>query len=548
MPFEPFVAFVVARNFGLGLTACRAMTTAMPAFALSDQHGVARSYPTGRPSLLCFVKEDCPTCGLVVPLLDQLSRQLAPHADVYLIGQESSGNARLIERHHLSAPLLDDSALSVSHAHDIETVPTAILTDATGQVRRRCVGFVRAEWRAACDELASQAGMTAAAIDWASYPEWRAGCGSRSLEPGIAERLAAQASGSPLRARRLTVADADDPIEFCFAQGLTDGLPVVPPTPERVVRMLGGTHRAADEVVAVVPPNLAPATVEKIAINAVMAGCTPAYLPVVLAAVEALCSDEFNIHGVLATTFFSSPVLIINGPVRTRLGINCGLNALGQGTRANATIGRAVQLVVRNLGGGRPGEIDRATLGQPGKFTCCFGELEERSPWQPLHVERGFALGQSTVTVFAGNAPTAIVDQLARDGRTLATSYGLALAAMSHPKLYLAGDVLVVVSPEHAATFAADGWSKAAIREQIQQATLRPARELQRGAGGCAEGLPAAIVERLGADTPVPKFKAPEQISLVVAGGPAGKFAAYLGGWLSSPIGSSMVTRVIADE
>jgi len=198
-----------------------------------------------------------------------------------------------------------------------------------------------------------------------------------------------------------------------------------------------------------VPPNYAPATLEKIAINAVMAGCKPAYLPVVIAAVEAVCTPEFNMHGVLATTFFPTPVLIVNGPIRARIGMNSGINCLGQGNRANATIGRALQLVVRNLGGGRPAEVDRATLGQPGKFTMCFAENEERSDWEPLHVERGFARDDSTVTAFAGGAPTGFIDQLARDARSLATSYGLVLAAANHPKHYMHGEIVVVVPPEH---------------------------------------------------------------------------------------------------
>src|SRR5262249_54949868 len=157
-----------------------------------------------------------------------------------------------------------------------------------------------------------------------------------------------------------------------FARGLTDGLPVVPPTEERVLRMLAGTKRDPQEVVAIVPPNLVPATVEKIAINAVMAGCKPDYLPVVLAAVEGACGNEFNMQGALATTSFAAPLAIVNGPIRARVGLNSGINVFGQGFRANATIGRALTLVVRNVGGGRPAEVDRATLGQPGKFTYCI--------------------------------------------------------------------------------------------------------------------------------------------------------------------------------
>jgi len=330
-----------------------------------------------------------------------------------------------------------------------------------------------------------------------------------------------------------------------FDQGLTDGLPVVPPTPERVIRMLSGTKRDAQEVLGNVPPNLAPLTVEKVAINAVMAGCKPEYLPVVLAAVEAVLTEQFNMHGVLATTHFPTPVIIVNGPIRDRIGMNYKMNVLGQGNRANATIGRAVQLVVRNVGGGRPGEVDRAALGQPGKYTFCFPEYEERSNWPSLHVERGFAKTDSTVTVYAGGAPNGIVDQLSRGAKSLATSYGRALSATGHPKQYGHGEIVLIVPPEHVDTFAKDGWTKDQVRAQIQAASARPARELVRD-DDCAEGWPLEAAERIG-DTLIPKFRDPSMITLVVAGGEAGKFAAYLGGWVSGPMGSSMTTVKIRD-
>ena len=517
-----------------------------PTFSLPDMTGETRAFPTGRPALLCFVKEDCPTCDLSMPLIEAAYRSFGNGVDVWAIGQDAPGNALLVERHGLTLPMLDDSALRVSYAHDLDTVPTLVLADGAGGVLRRIVGFGRQDWQELYAELARLSGRPAPDVDWAAYPESWPGCGSKSVEPGIAERLAAEAAGSPLRARRIEIAAGDDPFEFIFDQALTDGLPVVPPTPERVLRMLGGTKRDPQEVVAVVPPNMAPATVEKIAINAVMAGCRPEYLPVVIAAVEAVCTDAFNMHGVLATTHYVAPVIIVNGPIRDRIGMNYGVNALGQGNRANATIGRALQMVVRNLGGGRPGEVDRAVLGQPGKFTFCFAEHEERSNWEPLHVERGFRREESTVTVFAGGAPAPIVDQLSRDARSLATSYGLALIAVSHPKQYNYGEIIVVVPPEHVDTFAKDGWTKDQVRGAIQQATLRPVRELAQDAT-CAEGIPPAVAERLGPDTLLPKFRAKEMITLVVAGGEAGKFGAYLHGWVSGPTGSLMTTRGIEE-
>jgi hypothetical protein len=514
--------------------------------ALRDTRGAEWSLPAGRPTLVCFAKLDCPTCALAMPVVERLGRALVDQANVVVVTQDEDGGAKLRERFELTVPVLDDSQLAVSHEFAIEMVPTLVRMDEAGLEVARLLALARDEWRALAQAMDAD-GAAAAAVDWDALPELRPGCGSRTLEPGIAERLEAQATGSPLRARRIEIPDAEDEFEFLFEQGLTDGLPVVPPTPERVLRMLAGTKRGAQEGVVRVPPNLAPATVEKIAINAVMAGCRPEYLPVVIAALEAICTDEFNLHGVLATTYFPTPVLIVNGPVRARIGMNAGMNCLGQGNRANAAIGRAVQLVVRNVGGGRPGEVDRATFGQPGKFTFCFPEHEERSPWEPLHVERGFRADQSAVTAYAGGAPTGFIDQLARDARSLATSYGLVLATANHPKHYFQGQIVVLVPPEHVDTFRRDGWTKAQVREQIQLATERPLAELARGAGGCAEGIPQEIVERLGAATRVAKFRSPDDILLVVAGGEAGKFGAYLHPWVGGPIGSVVTTRAIGE-
>src|SRR5205823_66788 len=199
-------------------------------------------------------------------------------------------------------------------------------------------------------------------------PEYRPGCGAKAVEPDVAARFA----GEALRSRRVELAEAEDDAEAMFDRGWTDGLPVVPPTPERVAKMLLGTSRSPDDVVAVVPPDLVECTVEKVAVNAVLSGCRPEYLPVVLAAVEAACTDEFNMHGLLCTTWFSGPVIMVNGPIAKEIGMNSGVNALGQGNRANATIGRALQLIVRNVGGGRPGEI--CARARPGPAGICSGE------------------------------------------------------------------------------------------------------------------------------------------------------------------------------
>jgi hypothetical protein len=391
----------------------------------------------------------------------------------------------------------------------------------------RTVGWSRPQWEK----------LTGVAPLGEDLPEYRPGCGSLTADPAVIERLAARSTG--LRSRRLELARLEDEHEAFFERGWTDGLPVVPPTPARVLRMLEGTSRAPDEVVAVVGPDFADCTVEKAAVNAVMAGCRPEYFPVVLASVEAASTDEFNMHGLLCTTWFTGPVVIVNGPIATEIGMNSGVNALGQGNRANATIGRALQLVVRNVGGGRPGEIDRATLGGPGKYTFCFAEDEANSPWEPLSVERGIAEGRSAVTLFAGSGPYGFADQRSREPESLARSMAWALAGVFHPKLALISDAVLVVSPEHARVFREAGWSKARLRERLVELLTRPGSEIVAGAGGCAEGMPEHLA---GAD--IPKFL-PEGLLIVHAGGTAGMFSAVIGGWVRGDLGSFPVTREV---
>ena len=522
-------------------------------FTLRDSADRSFSFPTGRHTLLCFVKEDCPTCGLSMPLIEEAYRAFGNAVDVVAIGQDRAGNDLLVERHRLSVPMLDDTPLKVSFAYELEIVPTIILADGRGNELRRFVGFGRDDWRGLFAELARIARATAPEFGWAALPESRPGCGSRSVEPGVIEKLQAEAEGSPLRARRIEIAERDDPFEFMFDQGLTDGLPVVPPTPERVIRMLKGTRRDAQEVIGTCAPNYAPVTIEKIAINAVMAGCKPEYLPVVIAAAEIMCIPEFCIHGLTATTYGATPIIVVNGPIRHRIGMNMGINVLGQGNRANATIGRAIKLLVRNLGGGRPGEVERATFGSPSKYTCCFAEYEEKSPWEPLHVERGFAAGESVVTCFGlEGGPHQIADQTSRTARALAGSLGLGVECSWHPKTHNFGDILLVISPEHVDTLWHDRWSKEDVRRQIQHITSRPLRELlpTEDFGGLG-ALPDAAAQRQRTEEElnrsIPKFQSTKNIHMVVAGGPAGKWSVMFGGWASGIYGSVPTSRKIEE-
>jgi hypothetical protein len=422
---------------------------------------------------------------------------------------------------------VDDRDLATSWRLGLAIVPTLLRVE-RGREVARTEGWDRAEW----ERVTGVAGLGA------GLPGFRPGCGSRTQEPEIADALRVRFD-TTLRSRRIEPGPYEDEAEFFFERGWTDGLPVVAPTPARVLRMLEGTTRRPEEVVAVVPPDLVECTVEKVAVNAVLAGCRPEYLPVVLAAVEAACSEEWNAHGVLATTWFAGPVVVVNGPIARRIGMNAGINCLGQGNRANAAIGRALQLVVRNVGGGRPGEVDRATLGQPGKYTFCFAEREEDSPWEPLAVERGLPPGASAVTLFAGGGVQGLADQLSRTPESLARSFALALRVNFHPKLVLIADAMLVVSPEHARVFREAGWTKARLREEIERLLQIPGEELVQGAGGIAEGLP----ERFRALT-VPKFR-PGGLLIVHAGGTAGLFSAVIGGWASGSLGSEPVTREV---
>ncbi|MEP6661456.1 MAG: thioredoxin family protein [Acidimicrobiales bacterium] len=469
--------------------------------------------------VVAIVKRDCPTCQLVVPVLEQLR---GAGVSMSIFSQDDPTFPTGLDP-------IDDTALDVSWHHDIDTVPTLLRVDG-GEERDRTVGWSRPAWE-------TFTGVAGLGLD---LPDYRPGCGSLSVDPDLATELAVRFGRSKLRSRRIELATLEDEMEAMFDRGWTDGLPVVPPTEARVMQMLEGTTRAPHDVVAVVPPDLVEVTVEKVAINSVMAGCRPDYLPVVLAAVEGACTDDFNIHGVLATTMPVGPVLIVNGPIRRAIGMNSGVNVLGQGNRANLTIGRALQLVIRNVGGGRPAGVDRATHGNPGKLSFCFPEDEENSPWEPLSVSRGVAPGVSAVTLFPGEGPRCVVDQLSRDPESLASTLASCLRTVHHPKLVLAFDAILVVGPEHARVFAEAGWDRKRVLDEIDERLQLPGEEIVRGAGGIAEGVPDNL-----RDMTLPKFRA-GGLLLVHAGGGAGLFSAIIAGWANGSVGSQPTTREVS--
>ncbi len=339
-----------------------------------------------------------------------------------------------------------------------------------------------------------------------------------------------------------------DAIEMYFDKGVTDGLPVVPPTEDRMQRMLAATGRPADEVVALVPPNFGEATVEKIAINSVMAGCKPEYLPVVLAGVEAMCDDRVNLHGVQGTTHTATPLFIVNGPIRKQLDINCAAGVFGSGWRANATIGRSLRLIMTNIGGARPGEIDKSCMGHPGKYTYLIGEYEEISPWEPLHVERGFAPEQNTISVYCCDAPQCLTNNNSRRAQGILRSIGAGMATGGSDKTYLAGSYMLVIGPEHAISIAEDGMSKQDVKRFLYETVRKPLGELVPGPhdeeGMNRNRLPSWL-DAADDNTLVPKVATPDGIIIVVAGGTAGRFTLQMTGWGA---GTQLVTVPIRTE
>lgn len=323
-----------------------------------------------------------------------------------------------------------------------------------------------------------------------------------------------------LTAPLIPVADDVDSINELYAtRRWSDGLPVVPPTPERVREMLRHTDRNPSDVVAIVPPGFGAATVERIAINAVLAGCDPAYLPAVIAAVEAAAAPEFNLQGIQATTNPVAVWIVVNGPAARRLGVNGAFNCLGQGTQANAAIGRALRLVLQNCGGALPGEMDRATHGQPGKYTFCCAENEEASPWEPLHVERGCRREASTVTV-VGAEGTMNMNTHTKDTRELLRAVA---ETMQHPpsnEYCHGGEPWLILSPEHAEILKAAGLTKADVKRRLWEGSKMPARRMTDKDLLRVEASRGKELGKIGPDTMLPVSPRPEDIWIVVAGGP----------------------------
>ena len=316
--------------------------------------------------------------------------------------------------------------------------------------------------------------------------------------------------------------------EFYHAKGWTDGLPIVPPTEERVSECLDAAGFAPGDIIGIEQVRQRPIIAEKAAINAVLAGCLPAYMPVVVAVLDAMCDAQYNLHGTSASTGGAAPFIVVNGPVRTLIGMNATHNVLGNGNRANATIGRAIRLVLINVLGVIPGEMDRSTLGHPGKFTFCIAEDEEDSPWTPLAQEREIPEGQSAVTVMAAGAPRQIMNEWTADPEQILETFA---AEMRHNMLTYsvwAGNYVLVIPKQLRDLLVAAGWQKRDIREYI----FRSARVVR---SDWVKVGKANIVDRSGG--PMQEFtalKEPTDLLIVAAGGPAGGFGAVIPPWLGS--------------
>jgi hypothetical protein len=489
------------------------------------------------PRLLAFLQTDCPTCRVITPYLNTLSRD---GVAVTAISQDDAVSTReFIEQMSVVFPMEVDADLSQSRRYDPIAVPTLLLLDDAGRVLRSEMGFDKDVLNA----LAEALGHAPVATPYDGAPASKPGCMSRHREAAVeGESAPALNLYAPqgAAASRIELASDADPYEYC-AREFGDPLPVVPPTVERVERMVAGLDPC--EVIGRIPPNYGEATIEKIAANAVMAGCRPEMIRVLLTLVRAACDERFNMHGVQATTHFAAPLIILNGPVRNELGFWSRQNVFSNVARANSTLGRALQLILLNIGGARPNAIDMSALGNPGKFSYCIAENEEQSPWAPLHVDRGLTTDQSAVTLFAGEPPHGVSEHSARNARTILKAIAAAAATCWSYRFCMGFEALVVLCPEHVKTIHRDGWSKRDVRDFLFENTGVPVRAYADADGG--EGTQYVHLYQqvtIHGEPCYQKFRAPESIHLVVAGGTAGKFSAVIGSWSAGPRGSQMVT------
>lgn len=505
-------------------------------------------YRAGEKTLLVFFETDCPTCQLALPYLNALGND-----NVQVLGLSQDDDTRtqqFVKDMGIKYRVSVDSGWKFTKSYNPQSVPTMYLLDETGKVVQSLVGFDKA----GLNGIANAMNLPVIAPDNDGAPAWKPGCGSRHLEPVTADNGSADAAGSTLLRRvadpatRITLRENEDAVEYC-RDNFGDALPVVPPTVERVEAMLKACDLAPQSVVGRIPPIYGEATVEKIAANAVMAGCAPEMMRVLIPLVRAICDENFNTHGVQATTHFAAPLIVINGPVRKELGFWSRQNVFSNVARANSTLGRALQLLLLNIGGARPDGIDMSALGNPGKFSFCIAENEEENPWEPFHVERGFQRGESALSLFAAEPPRGVSEHTAQKGDTLLRAISQVLATVWSYRNCMNHEAMVVLCPEHAKTLNRDGFTtKQRVRQFLFENTGVPVRYYAENDNGEGTQLKASYREiMIQGERCYQKFRDPESISIVVAGGTAGKFSAVLGSWVTGPTGSQMVTYPIPD-
>lgn len=335
----------------------------------------------------------------------------------------------------------------------------------------------------------------------------------------------------------LWVHDDVDLAEWYLTQPWSDGLPVIQPTAEKIAAVVQALGSDPQFVECRVPPRMGNLTREVLAINTVMAGAKPEYAPVIRAALLAMTEPQFNMNALQASTHMAAPLLIVNGPIRKAIGMNAGCNVFGPGNRANATIGRAIRLVMFSVGGGIPGELDKATLGHPGKYTFCIAENEEESPWAPYHVEQGFAPEDSTVFVIAAESPHSVTNHVANDPEGILDSVVSAMSTIAHNTAVAGGPCAVVLGIEHAKMIASHGWTRSDVRSYLWAYSGSTFGELSfnhRYGKVYNRNLPRWC--RRSSDSRIPVVARPEDLHLFVAGGSAGRFSAFIPGWGSYAI------------
>lgn len=348
-----------------------------------------------------------------------------------------------------------------------------------------------------------------------------------------------------LKSKRINVGDREDLAELCYEQGWSDGLPVVPPTESKVKSILEYLGRDPQEEIGEIPPRNGIATLEKIAINSVMAGCLPEYVPVVIAAVQAMLEEEFLLSGVEATTHACVPLTIVSGPIVKELNFNSKTAVFGAGSRANATVGRAIRLILWNIGGVRPGETDKATFAHPGRYSYCIAEDEDANPWEPLHVERGLSAETSAVSVFACDAPVCIYG-VSATGRGTLKWIADTMVSPAFANFFRMGQMLVVIGPRHVRFIAEEGWSKRDVKEFLFENARHRLSDVWHEDSyeqSTATRRWPKWCDLSKGETMIPVVAKPEDIHITVAGGD-GRWSACCPGWGDS--GGFMVTKPIA--